>query len=249
MFDEPANKEMIPATYENKQRLRVWLAGVKPNGGTDPREALQHGMNILPDAIFLLSDGEFSKFTPNQGWLDKQRASATEIVEQHHLSATPVHTVAYEDRKNRRTLELISNKTGGEHSYLPPQAMTIMDNLALYEQNGQWAEALDVCNQVIKDYPGTPEATEAAAALPRIKESLQLAKLTLRNRQRLIARTALAQQFASAGKTARALNLYRTIAQEHAGTEYAENAQQQIEALSKAEAIEQEQLDLLMGKP
>lgn len=61
MFDDNSVvPQMVPATPDNKARLRRWLASVKAGGGTDPRQALRLALELKPSAVFLLSDGEFN---------------------------------------------------------------------------------------------------------------------------------------------------------------------------------------------
>lgn len=42
-----------------KDNFLAWLQHVQPEGETDPRAAMSMALNLRPDAIFLLSDGEF----------------------------------------------------------------------------------------------------------------------------------------------------------------------------------------------
>jgi hypothetical protein len=61
MFDDSGLfPRTIPATLQNKQLLRAWLAHVSTIAGTDPRDALHVGLKMQPSAVFLLSDGEFN---------------------------------------------------------------------------------------------------------------------------------------------------------------------------------------------
>ncbi len=60
--DEP---RMMPggtpqiADQLNKDQLTSWLRIIDADGGTDPREAMAIGLSFQPDAVFLLSDGEY----------------------------------------------------------------------------------------------------------------------------------------------------------------------------------------------
>lgn len=66
------NNESIPmpggprprtADLQNKTQLLSWLRLIEPDGGTEPRPAIKQGISLKPDAIFLLSDGEFPEGT------------------------------------------------------------------------------------------------------------------------------------------------------------------------------------------
>jgi hypothetical protein len=51
----------IPRTADrhNKELLTSWLRLIDPDGETNPRGAIQQALALRPDAVFLLSDGEF----------------------------------------------------------------------------------------------------------------------------------------------------------------------------------------------
>jgi hypothetical protein len=50
-----------PADQPTKNQLTTWLHLIEPDGGTNPRSALAMALSLRPDAVFLLSDGEFPK--------------------------------------------------------------------------------------------------------------------------------------------------------------------------------------------
>ena len=51
----------MPASADQREKLAAysWLGSVEAEGGTDPRGAMDLAIGLEPDAIFLLSDGEF----------------------------------------------------------------------------------------------------------------------------------------------------------------------------------------------
>ncbi len=123
MFDdESPSPTTIPATWENKERLREWFKTISVDGGTDPRESLFVAMSIAPDAIFFLSDGEFN---PIHHERRKNRPfdvtlEAEELVVQMHRGYTPIHTFAYEDPESKQRMEALAEITGGKYKYIPP---------------------------------------------------------------------------------------------------------------------------------
>lgn len=121
MFDDESPSPVtIPATRENKQRLRQWLEAADVGGGTDPREALVVALSIAPDAIFLLSDGDFNSVSGRRSPLFAGTPEAEELVQQIHRGYTPIHTFAYEDPESKRRMETLAQITGGEYKYIPP---------------------------------------------------------------------------------------------------------------------------------
>ena len=55
----PGGPKPRPADSQNKSQLRSWLRLIEPDGGTDPRSAIRQALMLRPEAVFLLSDGEF----------------------------------------------------------------------------------------------------------------------------------------------------------------------------------------------
>ena len=110
--------EYIPATAENLDQLRFWLSRVRLLGGTDPRRALSVAHSMQPDAIFLLSDGQFNRTAerPGEGWINKQDIPDSATVAagvKIALLGVPVHTIAYENPLTRNAMREIAQITGG----------------------------------------------------------------------------------------------------------------------------------------
>jgi len=57
MFPMPA-EGLVPATRENKQKYLKWIASANAEGGTDPRLPIRLAMQLEPEMIYFLSDGE-----------------------------------------------------------------------------------------------------------------------------------------------------------------------------------------------
>ena len=56
--DAQGGSALMPATIENKERLRTRLASVRPDGGTDHVVALKAAIALKPEVIFFLTDAE-----------------------------------------------------------------------------------------------------------------------------------------------------------------------------------------------
>lgn len=136
MFDDQSLLPTpIPATFENKQRLRAWLAGLKTGSGTDPRAALRVGLRMRPDALFLLSDGEFntpdpgSQSDPVPAWLlGDSSKSVIEVVRNSDSMALPIHTIAFEERRHEKEMQLIASETRGMHRFVAPNPSKTMES-------------------------------------------------------------------------------------------------------------------------
>jgi von Willebrand factor type A domain len=62
----PGGPRARTADLQAKNQLMSWLRVIEPDGGTDPRLAIKQAISLKPDAVFLLSDGEFPEGTVDQ---------------------------------------------------------------------------------------------------------------------------------------------------------------------------------------
>ena len=62
----PGGPRPRTADLQAKNQLLAWLRLIEPDGGTDPRPAMKQAISLKPDAVFLLSDGEFPEGTVDE---------------------------------------------------------------------------------------------------------------------------------------------------------------------------------------
>jgi hypothetical protein len=76
--------ELVPATDENKQRFRKWLAQQHPDDTTKPLSSVRRALNMAPDTIFLLTDGQFydktGEYLIRRAQLQKKRTDSDDHV-------------------------------------------------------------------------------------------------------------------------------------------------------------------------
>lgn len=95
------------ADSDNVEKLGRWMRNVMPMGGTDPSKALRRALELEPDSIFLLSDGEFDLRPTMQ------------VLMQHNRANTVIHTVALGSPAGQRMLVTIAEATGGTYRFVP----------------------------------------------------------------------------------------------------------------------------------
>ncbi|WP_165244895.1 vWA domain-containing protein [Paludisphaera soli] len=95
-----------PADPENKDKLATWLRTIEPDGGTSPRRAVVQALALRPDAVFLLSDGDF----PDGVADDIARANARKI---------PVHCIDLAGGLAGDDLRKIARESGGRYASRP----------------------------------------------------------------------------------------------------------------------------------
>jgi hypothetical protein len=102
----PGGPEPRPADLKNKNLLTAWLHLIGPDGGTDPRSAVAQALSLRPDAVFLLSDGEFLEGT-------------VERVAKLNPRKIPIHCVDMTGGQAGNHLQRIARDSGGQYASRP----------------------------------------------------------------------------------------------------------------------------------
>ena len=96
---------LVSASPRNKTKIRDWIMLALPQGGTDPREAIIYAISLKPDAIFVLSDGEFDP-------------SVVDDVHQKNMDVgVPIHTIGFQT--DAATLRQLAVENQGTYRYVP----------------------------------------------------------------------------------------------------------------------------------
>jgi hypothetical protein len=102
----PGGPKPRPADTQNKSQLLSWLRIIDPDGGTDPRAALKQALSLRPEAVFLLSDGEFPDGT-------------AEAVARFNAHRIPIHCVDLSGGEGGDHLRRIARDSGGKYASRP----------------------------------------------------------------------------------------------------------------------------------
>jgi hypothetical protein len=109
------NSESIPmpggpvprtADLQAKNLLVSWLRLIEPDGGTAPLPAMKQALALRPDAVFLLSDGEFPEGT------DREIANL-------NTRKVPIHCVDLTGGLAGDHLKRIAAASGGRYASKP----------------------------------------------------------------------------------------------------------------------------------
>lgn len=115
MFDaESVLARPIKATPENKSRLRYWLSTIEAEGGTDARKSLQLAFKMDPDAIFMLSDGEFRD--ENNDALPKSIDIAKRFFQEQR--PIQINSIAFEDQRSKINMQQLADASGGQFRFV-----------------------------------------------------------------------------------------------------------------------------------
>ncbi len=100
-------ERLLPATDANKQKALLWVQTVQTMGGTQPMEAMRIALGMNPDAIFLLSDGQFDT------------SVAEQIRAENRAGKVRIHTIAFHDASGEEVLRKIAEENGGVYHFVP----------------------------------------------------------------------------------------------------------------------------------
>lgn len=103
--------ELVESTERQQNRAIRWLSKKRPNNWTFCAEALAKALSLKPDAIFLLSDGEFNDREEVFTVLDALNSSKR--LKLYGRSQVPVHTIALGSHLGRFTMKRIADENSG----------------------------------------------------------------------------------------------------------------------------------------
>lgn len=105
---------LFPATDQNKERFREWLATVRLGYETRPFLSVRSAVELRPDAVFLLSDGDFSD--PTAEYLRKYNRPYDREGNPQHVVA--VHTISFHSRLGQAVMRRIARENNGKHLFV-----------------------------------------------------------------------------------------------------------------------------------
>lgn len=105
-----------PATGQNIQRLEYWVHTIENELKTNPYDAVKFAMELNPDAIYLLTDGQFT----DRGRTTRYLAQANQKLgdKGRRVPKVPIHTIGFRSRDGEEVLRDIATKYGGTYQYV-----------------------------------------------------------------------------------------------------------------------------------
>ena len=104
--------ELVASTQAEQKRAMRWLSRKSPNDWTFCAQALAKALTLKPDAIFLLSDGEFDD--RRDVFLVLDRLNNKRRLISANEKQIPVHTIALGSHHGRFTMKRIADENSGE---------------------------------------------------------------------------------------------------------------------------------------
>jgi len=107
---------LFTATEQNKKLAFEFIDGIIPQGETDPSKALERAFALQPDAICLLTDGEFD------------RAIIHRVRRLNAGGKVTVHTIGFLYRSGEATLKLIAQQNNGVYKFVSEADLATLAN-------------------------------------------------------------------------------------------------------------------------
>lgn len=107
LYDPKPAKGMQVANKTNKQRASAWIRSREPESTTNPNLALQQALEMKPEVIFLLTDGELD-----------DPLEVRQMIKKFNKSSVVIHTIAFENEEGAMTLEAIAKENNGTFRFV-----------------------------------------------------------------------------------------------------------------------------------
>jgi hypothetical protein len=107
LFDPKPASGMLPATKDNRDRASRWIRTRQPESTTNPTLALKQALEMKPEVIFLLTDGELD-----------EPAEVRQMIQKNNKSNVVIHTIAFDNEEATATLEAIAKENNGTFRFV-----------------------------------------------------------------------------------------------------------------------------------
>ena len=107
LFDPKPAPGMLPAIRGNVERASRWIRSRQPESTTNPNLALKQALEMKPEVIFLLTDGELD-----------DAAEVRQMILRNNKSNVVIHTIAFENEEASATLEAIAKENNGTFRFV-----------------------------------------------------------------------------------------------------------------------------------
>ncbi len=109
-IEPPMQKGWMRAKKSTVRQYIRWFNSLSPDGGTLPAAAFHHvfSLEVRPDVIFFLTDGEINEFTPQD--LAALNRRGKKVV---------VNTIAFGDPASQEALKQMARESGGTYRFVP----------------------------------------------------------------------------------------------------------------------------------
>jgi hypothetical protein len=107
----------VLATSTNINRVEKWIATVENQVRTDPFESVRLAIEMVPDAIYILTDGKFTDKGRTENWL-----KANNVVDDPVDGKRPkvvIHTICFWQNDGEEAMKKLAKDYGGTYRFVP----------------------------------------------------------------------------------------------------------------------------------
>ncbi|TWT51546.1 von Willebrand factor type A domain protein [Thalassoglobus neptunius] len=104
-YPMPSN-QLADATTGAKKRYLHWMATAKPEGKTDPEIALLMALQLRPEVIYFLTDGDF-------------KYRVVENVSKANVAKVSINCIGFGDDDGEKFLKELAARNGGSYRFIP----------------------------------------------------------------------------------------------------------------------------------
>lgn len=106
----------VPATVANIKLLEQWLKTVDYGESTDPSGALKKAVSMLPDAVYLLSDGEFTDQGESERFLEANNVLNDPV--EGRKPKVVINTISFWSRDGEQTMQQLAKSFHGTFRFV-----------------------------------------------------------------------------------------------------------------------------------
>lgn len=117
MFTKDVQQDLLPATDANIVKLRRWISSISFGSDTRPALAMRLALALKPDAVFLLSDGEFRDQTRPMLRVVNRASGDADAADDSFVA--PIHAIGFHSRAAGISLQPLAAENGGVYRFVP----------------------------------------------------------------------------------------------------------------------------------
>jgi len=106
----------VPATSDNIHRVEYWINGVQNELKTNPFDSVKFALEMVPDAIYLLTDGKFTDRGQTERFLKANNLTNDPV--DGYRPKVVIHTICF-GQGGEETLKAIAKDYGGTYRSVP----------------------------------------------------------------------------------------------------------------------------------
>jgi hypothetical protein len=107
----------VPATNDHINRVEKWTETVENELRTDPFEAVKFAIEMVPDAIYLLTDGKFTDRGQTERFLKNNNVTDDPV--EGYRPKVVIHTICFWQKDGEETLQAIAKDYRGTYRFVP----------------------------------------------------------------------------------------------------------------------------------